>query len=304
MAVIREAKPLIGGIEMGGTKIICGVARDPWNVVDEVEIPTAAPSVSIAAVLGFFTRHIQGGQMLTSIGIGSFGPVDLVVGSSRYGELIDTPKSGWSGVNISRILAQELGIKCFVDTDVSCALMAEAVASRPRIKSAAYVTIGTGIGVSFMADGAIVRGETHSEFGHSYIPQHNDDSGFDGVCPFHANKCAEGLFSGPAIGARASRAAKEIPKDDQVWNIVSDYLGTFCLNLFYAMAPHTIILGGGVMSRRFLFPLIRKSFVSKLNKYTGALAGRVAAEDYIRPVALNGKAGLVGALMLAEGDAA
>ncbi|MGV6820203.1 MAG: ROK family protein [Parvularcula sp.] len=302
--MVGETGPFFGGIEMGGTKIICGVASDPWNPLAKIEIPTATPEDSIPSVLEFFDHHQTAGRSLTSIGVGSFGPVDLVKGSPRFGELIDTPKPGWSGVNIAKNLAEKFGVDCLIDTDVNCALTAEAAAQDPELDNAAYVTIGTGVGVSLLASGKIVRGQSHSEFGHCFIPQHTDDREFDGVCPYHGNQCAEGLFSGPAISARASGSAKDIPEHDPIWNIVSDYLGTFCANLFYATAPDTIILGGGVMSRRFLFPKIRQSFVSKLNNYAGALNRRVEADDFIRPVALDGQAGLIGALLLAAGHAA
>ena len=55
--------------------------------------------------------------------------------------------------------------------------------------------------------------------------------------------------------------------DHDVWNRVGYYLGTACSNLILLMSLQKIIIGGGVMNRELLYPLIRKHCAAQLNGY-------------------------------------
>ena len=55
--------------------------------------------------------------------------------------------------------------------------------------------------------------------------------------------------------------------DDDVWNQVGYYLGVCCANLILTISAEKIILGGGVMNRELLYPIIRKHCFEALNGY-------------------------------------
>jgi fructokinase len=55
--------------------------------------------------------------------------------------------------------------------------------------------------------------------------------------------------------------------EHDVWNRVGFYLGTACANLVLLMSLQKIIIGGGVMNRELLYPLIRKHCAAQLNGY-------------------------------------
>jgi fructokinase len=78
----------------------------------------------------------------------------------------------------------------------------------------------------------------------------------------------------------------------------ADYLALGCMNWICTLAPERIVLGGGVMAPD-LFPPIRSRVQRLLNKYVDApeLAGGL--EQYIVPSSLDGRAGILGALLLA-----
>ena len=44
----------IGGIEAGGTKMVCAVATDDGTLLERVEIPTRTPADTVPEMLGFF----------------------------------------------------------------------------------------------------------------------------------------------------------------------------------------------------------------------------------------------------------
>jgi fructokinase len=55
--------------------------------------------------------------------------------------------------------------------------------------------------------------------------------------------------------------------EHDVWNRVGFYLGTCCANLILLMSLQKIIIGGGVMNRELLYPLIRKHCAENLKGY-------------------------------------
>ena len=85
---------LFGAIEAGGTKFICAIGDKELNIIDRVSIKTTTPEETMKQVFKFFDKY-----NLVSMGIGSFGPIDMNKNSSKYGYITNTPKSGWNNYN-------------------------------------------------------------------------------------------------------------------------------------------------------------------------------------------------------------
>lgn len=96
-----------------------------------------------------------------------------------------------------------------------------------------------------------------------------------------------------AVGARAEALAQR----RKVWEMEAYYIAQALVDYICILAPEKIILGGGVMRQRQLFPLIR----SEVRRMMG---GYLAAEElndldtYIVPESLNGDQGILGSLCL------
>ena len=100
-----------GGIETGGTKVNCMVASDPEHVLAYERIPTTTPDKTIGDILAFFRRfRAEHSVKLETIGLGSFGPVDLQPTSPTYGYITSTPKPGWQNAPLLPAIANELDI--------------------------------------------------------------------------------------------------------------------------------------------------------------------------------------------------
>jgi fructokinase len=143
-----------------------------------------------------------------------------------------------------------------------------------------------------------LHGLMHPEMGHfpvSILP--GDD--FDGVCPFHG-RCLEGMVSGPALVERAGQPLADVPPDDPLWDLAARYLAQGLASIVYALSPRRIVLGGGVMRQPQLLPRIQQALLQTVNGYLPIPAFARDIESYIVLSPLDQKAGLYGALVLAE----
>ena len=167
------------------------------------------------------------------------------------------------------------------------------------VKNCVYVTVGTGIGGGVYSEGSLVHGLLHPEVGHFYVSPHPDDPMPQGMCPYHG-ACLEGMASGPAIEKRWGVTARELPADHTAWRLEAYYLAQMCQTLLTIVSPEKIILGGGVMGQKQLFPMVRAETKRLLNGY---LAGLEDFDALIVPPDCYPDSGLMGALLLAQGAA-
>ena len=288
---------MLGGIEAGGTKFVCAVGSGPEDVNTAI-FPTTTPDETISKVIEFFRS--AGGSSLRSIGIGSFGPVDLHLSSSTYGHITSTPKAGWGNFDLAGSVRDSLGVPVNFDTDVNAAILGEARWGAARgLSDAIYLTIGTGIGGGAMVRGRVVHGLVHPEVGHLRIPHDLGRDPFLGSCPYHGD-CLEGLACGPAIEARWGVPAKQLPDSHPAWELEAHYIALGVLNCALVLSPLRILLGGGVMGRPHLFTMIRKEFKQLINGYVRSRSVNEEVESYIVPPQLGSRAGVLGALVLAD----
>ena len=289
---------LIGGIDAGGTTFKCALADATGHVVESCRIPVSTPDETIGNCLGFFRTALAArGARLAGLGIASFGPVDVDPASPDYGTLLATPKPGWSGVRLRERFAAALGVPVVLDTDVNGALTAELEIGAARgMRSAAYVTVGTGIGVSVFGPGGFLARPAHPELGHIRVQRHPDDAAFGGVCSFHG-ACLEGLASAAALTRRHGDPAM-LPREHPAWDIEAFYLAQLCVTLALAVRPERILLGGGVMLAYGLMPRVRSQFASLMGGYLAYTDGDI--ETLIQRPALGDDAGMIGAVTLAR----
>lgn len=225
-----------------------------------------------------------------------------------YGFITSTPKLAWQDFDVVSYF-KHTGVPVGFNTDVNTAAYGELVYGEhgPDVKSAVYVTVGTGIGAGVVAEGHMVQGILHPEAGHIMVRRHAADSAekFKGVCPFHGD-CLEGLATANAIAARLGvtiHDLKGLPEDHPVWDIEAYYLAQLCVNMAMIVSPHVIILGGGVLKRQSLFPRIRAHFVQMVNGYLRV--PKMLTDAYIVPSRFDAQgsktsAGCVGTLAYAE----
>ena len=286
---------LFGTLEAGGTKMVLSVGNEANELLEQTTIPTESPDVTIPAMIEWFRD-----KNISSLGIGSFGPVDLDLASPTYGWITSTPKPGWRDTPLLPRMRDALGVPALIDTDVNAAALAEwQLGAAKGLRSCLYVTVGTGIGAGLVIEGRLVHGLVHPELGHMLLRQEPEDPTPAGFCPYHEG-CLEGLASGPAVEKRWGKKGTDLPPDHEAWKLEAAYLAQMCMNAVCAFSPEKIILGGGVMQQKHLFPMIRQRTLSLLNGYVQARAILEKIDTYIVEPGLGTKSGATGALLLAQ----
>lgn len=284
---------LFGAVELGGAKVICAVGEGPEAERERLRIPTGDPGPTLQAAAAFLASH----GPLAAVGVAGFGPVRLDAAALDYGRLIQTPKPGWSDLDLLQPF-RDAGLGPLVlDTDVNAAALAESRWGAARgAPSAAYVTVGSGVGVGAVVNGATVKGLMHPEFGH-LRPARIDGDAFAGVCPFHGD-CFEGLASGKAFAARWGANLADLQEDHPGRALHAGYIGRLCADILLTLSPHRIVVGGGGMADALLEP-IRTAALQALGGYPPA--DRLAADPTLIVRPRFADAGLAGAFALAAG---
>jgi predicted NBD/HSP70 family sugar kinase len=214
LAPSRGGRPgqLLGLVGSAGRALGVKVASDHLAIVDvqldgtvlsarTLPFDGVAEGVAgrLATILTPLVADAPGAPLL-GVGVGVPGIVD----SPDVGN-VDAAVLGWSAVPLGRHLRGALGVPVLVENDVNAVGVAERLYGRGRNRSDfLVVTIGRGIGLAVMTDGALYRGARGGagEFGH--YPAVEDGP----LCACGNRGCLEALVGeqGLLSAARASGA--------------------------------------------------------------------------------------------------
>jgi fructokinase len=285
---------LIGAVEGGGTKFVLAVADERGAIRTHARIPTETAETTFRAMVAFFRSAEATHGKIGAFGIGSFGPLSIDRASPDWGAITTTPKAGWRSASYPRALAP-FGVPVAIDTDVNAAALGEWLSGAGRgVRTLAYTTVGTGIGVGVLHDGTPLAGITHYEGGH-IRPQRMADDHFPGVCPAHGD-CLEGLAAGPAIHARWGSSLDRLGAAET--DLVARYLAEFATTLVLLHMPERLIFGGGVSKSPGLIEAVRRITEARLAGYVSNPALDPGLDQYIVPPELGDDAGIRGAIEL------
>ncbi len=289
-------RTIFGGVETGGTWVVCALGTGPEDIVEQETFATAEPEPTLERIVAFFER----GSRPAAIGVGSFGPVDLDPRSETWGHVTSTPKPGWAHTPVAPVLRDRLGVPVVFDTDVTAAAIGEhRWGAAAGVHNVCYLTIGTGIGAGLLIDGRPVHGLVHPEVGHLRIPHDRERDPFTGNCPRHGD-CWEGLAAGGAIAGRWDANPRELPDRHPAWALEAEYVAFGLLAIVLVASPQRIVAGGGVLERPGVLSGARARLVELNAGYLETPLLGAEIDRYLVAPALGDRAGVLGAIALAQ----
>lgn len=293
MTVIDDE--LIAGVELGGTKAVALLARG--RVIEaQVRFPTTSASQTLHAIRAQLTEWSEA-RPFAALGIAAFGPIRVDPAASDYGQMLATPKPGWTKADVSGELTQGFDRPWRIDTDVNAAALAEWTWGAARgLGGVCYITLGTGVGGGSLLEGRPVHGALHPEIGHLRLRRAVGD-GFEGVCPFHGD-CVEGLISGPALQGRFGQPGEDAGDCDPNWSFFAHDLAELIAAVALTSSPDRVLIGGGVgLGRASMLDRVRAKVLERLAGYLPHVSA-ASVDGFISLAGLGADAGPLGAVAL------
>jgi fructokinase len=102
------------------------------------------------------------------------------------------------------------------------------------------------------------------------------------------------------LEARWGQPGATLGEDHQAWPLEAEYLALGLVNLICILVPQRIIMGGGIMQQPRVLPLVRRRVQELLNGYLHVPEILDQIDDYIVPPELGNRAGVLGAILLAQ----
>ena len=267
--------PYYCGFDLGGTKMLCVILDDNFEVIARKRKKTKGmegAQAGLVRIVDTIRETIAEANLpldgLKSIGIGVPGPVDMDNGIVHVAVNLK-----WKNVPLGSLLQDAFQCPVSVLNDVDAGVYGEfRVGAAVGAHSVAGIFPGTGIGGGFVYDKQILRGKRHTgmEIGHTRIASTDHTSGMrmSGTLESEASRlaiaanCAKLAYRGdaPTLAKTTGTDLSEIRSkalaaavkggDEHVEQIIrraARTVGFSVVNLIHLLTPEIIVLGGGLV---------------------------------------------------------
>ncbi len=291
-------------LDVGGTKIACGLFLADGEMLFERTVPTPRDSAeaSVEQIVALAEEAVSRAPRdvsTSAVGIVVPGWVD------RKARTVWAPNvTGWNHIPLESRLAERIPIPIVLDSDRSGYVKGESWLGVARgLADVVFLAVGTGIGAGILTGGRLVHG-------------HDDLAGAVGWLAldpryreaYAAMGCFEAEASGNSVATKAAQkmtpppgsvpgvlaaARRGDPVACELLTEVALYLGMGVANLVSTLNPEMVVLGGGLLQEgNELIDRVRAEFV----RWAQPIAARRVR---IELSALGPRAGLVGAARIA-----
>lgn len=289
------------GVDLGGTKLSLAIADLAGRTLAEAAEPTdRRGGAHVLRQVYDAAQRLAASQALDlsrtrSVVVGMPGVVDPATGAV---ELVPNIR-GLSAISAPKVLADLFGQPVAIENDVNLAMLGEAWQGCAQgAEDAAFLALGTGVGLGLIVNGRIARGARGAAGEIAYLPIGRDltsenaravgafelEVGAAGILRAHRAfgggvDTVRALFDGPAADATAARETLDATARSVALAITA---------IAAILDPQLVVLGGSIGARPELADRVRAS-----------MSAVFARPVDIRVSALGSRAGLVGALSLA-----
>ncbi|MEG2082678.1 MAG: ROK family protein [Oscillospiraceae bacterium] len=287
----------IAVLDIGGTAIKFGI----WEkgALDNCGEREYCAKLGTQELLGQMREILRENRPFDRIGISTAG----LINSDKGVVMMASNIVGYSGTDLRKILGGEFNVPVFVENDVNCAAIAEAVyGAGQSYDSFICLAYGTGIGGAIIKDRQVLhRGANFAagEMGHMITHAEDKLAGDvrSGCYEMYASTTAlvklaqkydETLTSGRKIFAK-------LDSDENLRSILDKWIVEVMVGLaglIHTFDPPCVVLGGGIMAQKYIIDKLcdlKADYImptycgvvfkpAQLGNYTGLLgAGYLAA---------------------------
>lgn len=299
----------IGGIDIGGTKIVAIVANQD-GLLARVTQPTAK-SGSVRALPEQGVQLLDAAcrnagiepDLVRNVGVASCGPfvhedgMIALTTPNLCGAINPSLPNDWDRIPLEAVLRERFG-RVAIENDCVAALVAERAFGAVRDEpDCAYVTWSTGIGFGLCVDGRILHGK-HGNAGHA--GHMLLDAYSDAVCGCGNHGDVEALTSGSNIGLRLQMSAADLFRAARAGDAravasaeeLAQWFGRALYNVVATIDTRYFVIGGSVWANHgdWLLPRVKKEIVSRFPALTDGVK--------LLPAALGAMVADIGALCL------
>jgi predicted NBD/HSP70 family sugar kinase/DNA-binding MurR/RpiR family transcriptional regulator len=254
--------------DIGGTLIKYGILNEDGTIVEKREIATEAEQggPAIMQKVKACGSELMNGYKVSGVCVSTAGQVDSKEGVILYASGL-IPE--YTGTHVKQELEAHFGLPVEVENDVNCAGYAESwVGTGKDAKSLFCLTIGTGIGGSYILDNKLHTGFSYSGGEIGYIPI--EGSRFEELASTRKLISNVAHRKGTSLQEWNGKVIFELAKSgDEICaeeiNRMVYYLSKGIATIAYMMNPEMIIVGGGITAQReYLHPLIMEQLKEDL----------------------------------------
>jgi predicted NBD/HSP70 family sugar kinase/DNA-binding MurR/RpiR family transcriptional regulator len=248
--------------DIGGTLIKYGVLNEDGTFIEKHECFTEAHLGGEAIIRKVMEcgRSLMDSYAISGICISTAGQVDSKEGKILYASSL-IPE--YTGTPVKKELEAFFQLPVEVENDVNCAGLAESwIGTGKDAKSLFCLTIGTGIGGSYILDNKLHTGHSFSGGEIGYIPIEGDQ--FQELASTRTLVRNVAKLKGIAENELNGKAIFELAQSgdeiciQEIERLVY-YLSKGIATIAYMMNPEMIIIGGGITAQKdYLYPLIKK----------------------------------------------
>jgi glucokinase len=273
------------GIDIGGTNTVIGLIKNNGQYLKKLEFPTNSTK-QFDVYYQTLRKNIDSlfnNNIIKGIGIG-------VPAANSMTGIVENPENfNWGKINLHEIVSRDYKIPISVINDAKAAALGEMAFGNARdLKNFIQITLGTGLGCSFVFDGKIVNGQNGlaGELGHTKICNNQRQ------CACGRRGCLETYVSASGVCRTAFElicsekneshlrnlnfnelSAKIITnhalKNDliaiETYRITGKILGEKLADIITVFNPQAILFSGGLVSvGKFLFEPVKEAIDNNL----------------------------------------
>ncbi|WP_245312381.1 ROK family protein [Rhizobium sp. R693] len=292
-----EGAGIVAGVDLGGTKVLVGLANLEGQILAKAEEPTEHGSDAPVLrqiprmIISLLEQHRDLGPLLKAV-VGVPSAVSPSTGLASLSPHLAIPADR----PLAALLATALPCPVVVENDVNLAAYAEATLGKGRnCDSLAFVAFGTGVGMGLVVGGRLFRGQ-HGRAGELGLlplgadPHQTAQHARAGLFEDQVDSPAVRSLYGDGTVPVAEIFARAAAGDAQAAAVIETLAKSASVGIASVQAlldPALIVLGGGIGSQR--------EFVNAVTRHLSVL---LPFATQIEATGIGPEAGMLGALML------